>query len=100
MNLIKFIKNIYSKPTYIIKRLYQVSDEGSSTIEIIYKNGMYKHITKGMYVGVIEKDIKSKDLPIYLTFCILELIDINKNKEVKLKDKRLNDLNILYKKYT
>ena len=92
MNLIKFIKNIYSKPTYIIKRLYQVSDEGSSTIEIIYKNGMY--------VGVIEKDIKSKDLPIYLTLCILELIDINKNKEVKLKDKRLNDLNILYKKYT
>ena len=92
MNLIKFIKNIYSKPTYIIKRLYQVSDEGSSTIEIIYKNGMY--------VGVIEKDIKSKDLPICLTFCILELIDINKNKEVKLKDKRLNDLNILYKKYT
>ena len=53
-----------------------------------------------MYVGVIEKDIKSKDLPIYLTLCILELIDINKNKEVKLKDKRLNDLNILYKKYT
>ena len=36
---------------------------------------MYKHITKGMYVGVIEKDIKSKD-------------------------KGLNDLNILYKKYT
>ena len=61
---------------------------------------MYKHTTKGMYVGVIEKDIKSKDLPICLTFCILELIDINKNKEVKLKDKRLNDLNILYKKYT
>ena len=95
MNLIRFIKNIYSKPTYVIKNLYWVSDEGSSTIEIIHKNGVYRHITKGMYVGVLEKDIESKDLPIYLTFCTLELLDVNKNKEVKLKDKRLNDLNIL-----